>query len=59
MKYTINTYGINGKLTVLQDNSTEPLYFESEEAAKQFLRDKGYSEEYIEDLSIESEDNEQ
>lgn len=53
--YTINRYGINGKETVL-DCFGEAYMFYTEQKAKDFLKEKGYTDEEIDDLSIEYED---
>lgn len=53
MKYTINTYDINGKFTAMEAFEPKPLLFDSEEDAKEYLRKQGCREDYIEDLSIE------
>ena len=55
--FTINTYDLNGKHTVLDEDS-KPMTFSTEEEAKNFLRSHGCSEEYIEDLSIEEVEDE-
>ena len=55
--YTINTYDLNGKHTILNEEN-KPLTFLTEEEAKNFLRSHGCSEEYIEDLSIEEVEDE-
>lgn len=54
MKYTINTYDINGKHTAL-DSNNKPLLFSSEAKATSYLiNEVGVSTEYIQEkISIE------
>ena len=53
--YTINRYGINGKETVL-DVFNEPMFFETEQNAKKFLKEHGYTDYEIDEVSIEIEE---
>ena len=53
--WTINAYDINGKHTVL-DILGEPMMFWHKEDAISFLKEKGYTNDEIDDLSIEYEE---
>ena len=52
MKYTINTYDINGKFTLMKPFTDEPMFFDSKEDAETYAENMGCDLEYI---SIESE----
>lgn len=54
----INGIPING-VEYLIDGDGEAITFETEEKARRFLKDCGFSEEDIEDMGIEFEDLEQ
>lgn len=57
MKYTVHAYDLNGKHTLL-DELNAPILFGSEDEAKQYLLDKGCTEDFIETVSIEEADEE-
>lgn len=52
MKYTINTYDLNGKFTLMKPFSDEPMFFDSKEDAEIYAENMGCD---LEDISIESE----
>lgn len=51
MKYVVNSYDLNGKHTLLDENN-RPILFNSEGEVSQYLKSKGCSEEFINSLSI-------
>jgi hypothetical protein len=51
-KFSINKYDINGKHSLLNDDNTLML-FNSVEEAVDFLKSKGFSDEDIDEVSIE------
>lgn len=52
MKYTINTYDLNGKFTLMKPFSKEPLFFDSEREAEIYAENNGLD---LEMISIERE----